>query len=271
MSHRHHRPAVRTAIRTGAVALTLAGMLLAGTGAWASEATAEPAAADTAAQGGTAAATEQAGGSTAKQGGTAQQGGSTSGQQGTTQKTDDEQIEGDGPVSLYLSTGVGRPGTKVEVTVNLFMCDLDSPFHGRFYDHRALTQRGHGKLLRDWHAVGSDTVYRTTYTVGRDDAPGEALFKLDCKGKDGKVLTDMSYFDVRAAAGTVSQTAGSSGAKATGDGGGSVKAPSRIDTGLGGAADGAGDGPSPAWLVLPGAALLIGLATWLLRAGRSRS
>jgi hypothetical protein len=216
------------AIRAGAVALTLAGTMLAGTGAWAGDATPDPAA------------------QTAQQDSTAQE--SEPKRDAAAPKT----------IEVSVTPGRGRPGTKVQVGADGRQCDTNKPIEGRFFDRK---QGGRvGRPLTVEHASATGW-YGASYTVGEQDAVGLARFVVTCTSSDGQQLIGSASFRVRPVS---TQPDSGSGHADDGD---SVPVPSRIDTGLGGTADGdgSGSGPGLAWVFLPAGALLLGLVTWLLR------
>jgi hypothetical protein len=243
-----------TTIRTGAVAFALAGMMLGATAAWAGEndqtTSGQPG------QHGTSPPVQSAQPDAGAQG-------SENGQQA------DEGDATNKTITVSATPRSGRPGTKVWVEADGRHCDTNKPIEGRFFD-RTDWQRGRvGHPLTVEHASATGW-FGASYTISTDDGPGQGRFVVTCTTADGRHLVDAVTFRVRPAAGstgTTSPTSDDSGTtSAHNDDTGSVPVPSRIDTGQGGTADGTQQGSSLMWLVLPGAAAIIGLgAAWLLR------
>ena len=231
-SHRHNP--LRVALRTGVVVLTLAGTIALGGAAWAGEESPEQAGQDEATQ---------------------------SAQQATTQQVSTKTPK------VTADPRSGRPGTKVWVEADGRACDTTKPFEGRFLDREEWSGGRVGQPLTVEHASAAGW-YGASYTISDKDAVGTGRFVVQCTTADGEHLVGSASFRVRAA----SSDSGDRTDDRTGqtDDSGSVQVPSRIDTGLGGTAEGADRGPAIAWLALPVSALLIGLATWRLGASGSR-
>jgi hypothetical protein len=241
-------------IRTGAVAFALAAMLVGAPAAWAGEN--DQTTSGQSAQAGTSPTVQAAQPDASAQG-------SENGQQA------DEGGAQKATIIATVTPRSGRPGTKVWVEADGRHCDTNKPIEGRFFD-RTDWQRGRvGHPLAVEHASATGW-FGASYTISSDDARGLGRFVVTCTGADGKQLVDAVTFRVRPAAGST-DTANPSGddsgtTGANNDDPGSIPVPSRIDTGQGGTADGTRQGSSLNWLVLPGAAAIIGLgAAWLLR------
>jgi hypothetical protein len=104
------------------------------------------------------------------------------------------------------------------------------------------------------------------YTVSNSDAVGWGRFAASCDARTDTYRITWASFKVLPA----SASAGNHNVSQKHDG--KLQVPSRVDTGLGGTADGAGHGGlQPTWLLLPAGLLLIALAAALrLRQATSR-
>jgi hypothetical protein len=162
------------------------------------------------------------------------------------------------PVVVRVTPQAGGPGTVVRLSAETPECQ---DVQVAFYDRKGVRTYRAAKGLT-WQRV---TPRRVTgqYTVTSKDAVGQGRFVVICflyhnPPFDG--YPGSASFQVRAAGTSISPASGSD----TDGNGGPPQTPSRIDTGLGGTADGAGRGGlDPAWLLPSAGLLLIVLAAGL--------
>jgi hypothetical protein len=171
-----------------------------------------------------------------------------------------------GPIVVTVSPAAGGPGTVVKVTAEVRGgCD---PVWTFFKDSKAnSTEATHPTLLS---FNGHRVVAR--YTVTSKDAVGRGRFGVSCDATTDTYRTAYASFWVRAAGGAGGPGKPASGGVTVNRSNGRIRLPSKIDTGLGGTADGAGQGRDPAWLLLPAGLLLVTVAVGLhvRQAGRRR-
>ena len=158
------------------------------------------------------------------------------------------------PVSVRVNPQAGGPGTTVRFIAQIPGCDKLSV---RFYDRKGLrTNRAASGLVLD-HVT--DRWARGHYTITSKDAVGQGRFVVVCYLGHDPVYDGWASFQVHAPG-----SGGGSGGGGGGSGGNGHTAnrddsrfPSRVDTGLGGTADGTNqDGPNP-MLLLPAAGLML--------------
>ena len=162
-----------------------------------------------------------------------------------------------GPVLVKVTPTKGGPGTVVKVTAYVRGgCD---PLYTFFQDSKSSKLAGGpGKgpeilSFNEPRMIGR-------YTITSKDAVGRARFVVSCDARTDTYRLGYASFWVRAAGGTggTGSTGGSSsGGVTVNRDNGTVQVPTQIDTGLGGTADGNGQGGIDPIRLLPPAGLLL--------------
>jgi hypothetical protein len=169
-------------------------------------------------------------------------------------------------VPVRVSPQEAARGTTVKITADVGRCQR---IHIWFYDSKTdgLTEAGGAKLITPYRVTDAGTL-TASYTLTRKNAIGPARFRVVCGIDDDHGRFGEGSFRVLAANG---QPSGGNDQTANRNDGSQV--PNRIDTGLGGTADDAGQGGfDPTRLLLPAGLLLIiiGAGLGLRQSARSR-
>jgi hypothetical protein len=152
-----------------------------------------------------------------------------------------------GSMSMALSRRSGRPGTTVRITADIRGgCDPAWVF---FQDRN---DRANGNTKPATILRVTDRRLVATYTVSSRDAVGRGRFGVSCNMRTDNYRIGYASFRVLAANGG----SGGSGGSQTDDSG-NTQLPKRIDTGLGGTADGTSQNGLDPVSLLPGAGLLL--------------
>jgi hypothetical protein len=169
-------------------------------------------------------------------------------------------------VPVRVSPQEAARGTTVKITADVGRCQR---IHIWFYDSKTdgLTEAGGAKLITPYRVTDAGTL-TASYTLTRKNAIGPARFRVVCGIDDDHGRFGEGSFRVLAANG---QPSGGNDQTANRNNGSQV--PNRIDTGLGGTADDAGQGGfDPTRLLLPAGLLpiIIGAGLGLRQSARSR-
>jgi hypothetical protein len=171
-----------------------------------------------------------------------------------------------GVLAVTASPPAGPPGTVVTITADIRGgCE---PASVSFQDHRRWSVSAAAK-----HATivtRSDRQLVARYTVSNKDPVGPHMFMVACGSGTAGYRVGSASFQVRAVAGRTpshgpNNNASNGGPQVNYGNDGSIQLPDRVDTGLGGTADGTHhSGLDPLWL-LPLAGLLLIAAALGLR------
>jgi hypothetical protein len=169
------------------------------------------------------------------------------------------------PVPVRVTPQAAGRGTTVKITADVGRCER---LHIWFYDSKSdgLTEAGGAKPITPQRVTDAGR-FTASYTLTRRDAIGPARFRVVCGLDIDNARVGEASFRVVAANG---QRPG--GDDQTANRNDRPQLPNRIDTGLGGTADGAGPGgPDPVVLLPAAGLLLIAVAVGLrLRQATSR-
>jgi hypothetical protein len=135
------------------------------------------------------------------------------------------------PVPVRVTPQAGGRGTTVRITAEVGRCQT---VHVWFYDSKSdgLTEAGGAKRIVPLRVTDAGTV-TAKYTLTRKNATGPARFRVVCNIDIDNARVGEASFRVLASNG-----GGSGGNSATANGNHNTQFPKRIDTGLGGTADG---------------------------------
>jgi len=162
------------------------------------------------------------------------------------------------PVPVRVTPQAAARGTTVKFIAEVGWCQR---IHIWFYDHKSdgLTMAGGAKPITPSLPI-EDGKVTASYTLTRKDAIGPARFRVVCGTDIDNARVGEASFRVLAANGQPS-----GGADQTANRNDNTQLPNRIDTGLGGTADGTGQGGGldPAVLLPAAGLLLITLAAGL--------
>jgi len=162
------------------------------------------------------------------------------------------------PVPVRVTPQAAARGTTVKLIAEVGWCQR---IHIWFYDHKSdgLTMAGGAKPITPSLPI-EDGKVTASYTLTRKDAIGPARFRVVCGTDIDNARVGEASFRVLAANGQPS-----GGADQTANRNDNTQLPNRIDTGLGGTADGTGQGGGldPAVLLPAAGLLLITLAAGL--------
>jgi hypothetical protein len=166
-------------------------------------------------------------------------------------------------VPVRVSPQEAARGTTVKITAEVGRCQR---IHIWFYDSKTdgLTEAGGAKLITPYRVTDAGTL-TASYTLTRKNAIGPARFRVVCGIDDDHGRFGEGSFRVLGSNAT--------GTKSTTNRNDGSQVPNRIDTGLGGTADDAGQGGfDPTRLLLPAGLLLIiiGAGLGLRQSARSR-
>jgi hypothetical protein len=173
------------------------------------------------------------------------------------------------PVPVGVTPQAASRGTTVKITAQVGWC---RQIHIWFYDHKSdgLTEAGGAKPIKPNLPI-EDGKVTASYTLTRMDAIGPARFRVVCGIDIDNARVGEASFRVLAANGQPS--GGNDQTTNRNDRNDNTQLPNRIDTGLGGTADGGGSGGLDLTrLLLPAGLLLIvvGAGLGLRQAARSR-
>jgi hypothetical protein len=173
------------------------------------------------------------------------------------------------PVPVGVTPQAASRGTTVKITAQVGWCQQ---IHIWFYDHKSdgLTEAGGAKPIKPNLPI-EDGKVTASYTLTRMDAIGPARFRVVCGIDIDNARVGEASFRVLAANGQPS--GGNDQTTNRNDRNDNTQLPNRIDTGLGGTADGGGSGGLDLTrLLLPAGLLLIvvGAGLGLRQAARSR-
>jgi hypothetical protein len=251
------RSSLRTAVRAGVLALTLATMTLA-TAAWAGQATAT-----TNSQSGPT-STTRVGPTSSRVGPTSTRVGPTSTRIGPTSTT---RIQNPLPRSIPVTVTprAAGAGARVKLAADVLGCDLVQTF---FYDRKSKGSgvNGGGRPLARLRLTGNRWL-TAEYTVTKRDAVGPGTFGVLCNPHHDNHREGYASFQVKA--GASSSGSGSGNNPTAGTNNPTVQV-STSNNELGSTAAHTGGGGGLVWLLLPAGLLLLAVAAaLLLRRARS--